>query len=87
MYNITSFGVINILVYGGWGSNFSTCPNMVNEVKKNAKHIFYIFELLNYKKQSKYRFRQLVHLCTRNYNIEYPPHPQPPLPHPPPRTI
>ena len=61
MYDITSFGLINILVYGGWGSNFSTCPNMVNEVQKNVKQIFYIFEFLNYKKQSKYLFRQLVH--------------------------
>ena len=34
---------------------------MVTEVKKNAKRILYIFELLNYKKQSKYCFRQLVH--------------------------
>ena len=61
MYNITSFDVVNILVYGGWGSNFNTCRNMVSEAKKNAKRIFYIFELLNYKKQSKYRFEQLVH--------------------------
>ena len=60
-YNISSFGVINILVYGDWGSNFNTCPNMVNEVKKNAKRIFFILELLNYKNLSKYRFRQLVH--------------------------
>ena len=42
-YNISSFGVINILVYGDWGSNFNTCPNMVNEVKKNAKRIFFYF--------------------------------------------
>ena len=61
-YNISSFGVINILVYGDWGSNFNTCPNMVNEVKKNAKRIFFILELLNYKNLSKYRFRQLVHM-------------------------
>ena len=60
VYSITSFGVINILVYDGWGSNFNTCPNMVNEVEKKCQRIFYIFELLNYKKQSKYRFRQLI---------------------------
>ena len=67
VHNISSFGMINTLVYDGWGegggkgSNFNTCPNMVTEVKKTAKRIFYIFDLLNYKKQSKYRFRQLVH--------------------------
>ena len=44
---------------------------MVNEVKKNAKRIFYIFELQNYKNQD----IALDNLCTRNYNIEYlPPH-------------
>ena len=46
---------------GGGRLNFNTCPNMVTEVKKHAKRIFYIFDLVNYKKQSKYRFRQLVH--------------------------
>ena len=56
-----SFGVINILVYGGWELNFNICPNMVKKVKEHAKRIFYIFELLSYKKQSKYCFRQLVH--------------------------
>ena len=69
MYNITSFGVINILVCGGWGSNFNTCSNMVNEVKKKKNpNIFYIFGLLNYKKQSNIA---LDNLCTPNYNIEY----------------
>ena len=43
MYNITSFGVINILVYGGWGSNFNTCPNTVNEVKKKCQTRFLHF--------------------------------------------
>ena len=36
-------GVINTLVYGGWGSNLNTCPNMVNEVKKCQTHFLHFW--------------------------------------------
>ena len=72
MYNITSFGVINISVYGGWGSNLNTCPNMVNEAKK-MPNVF--FTLLNFWTTKNNQNIALDNLCTRNYNIEYlPPH-------------
>ena len=49
MYNITSFGVINILVCGSWGSNFNRCPNMVSEVKKMPNAFFTFFNFLTTK--------------------------------------
>ena len=67
VHNISSFGVINTLVYDGWGGGGEGGQISIHaqiwspRSKKNAKRIFYIFDLLNYKKQSKYRFRQLVH--------------------------
>ena len=73
MYVITSFGVINILVYGGWGSNFNTCANMVNEDKKKIPNAFFTF--LNFLNTKNNQSIALGNFCTRNYNIKYlPPH-------------
>ena len=68
MYNVTSFGMINTLVYGGWGSNFNTCPNMVNEVKK-MPNAFLTF--LNFCTTKNNQNTASDNLCTRNCNIEY----------------
>ena len=68
MYNITSFGMINTLVCGGWGSNLNTCPNMVNKVKK-MPNAFLTF--LNFCTTKNNQNTASDNLCTRNCNIEY----------------